>query len=181
MSFVETLDRERIQPRRCRFLECDAMFPHVGVVLRRVPGEQEIPQANRTGDGTCIYLHVYAATSKSPEPEPHGAGLPIDVSMSSYEEMTDKDERSVLSVAETKRRFSELIDRVERGEQILVSRRGKLVLALVRPHGERARPAPLGLAAVAGALADWDDLDATVADIYARRRRANDRPVPELD
>lgn len=87
-----------------------------------------------------------------------------------------------LPVAEAKRRFSELIDRVEQGEQILVSRRGKVVVALVRPRGDHdARAAPVGLAAVAGALADWNELEAVVAEIYAARGRAKDRAVPELD
>jgi prevent-host-death family protein len=88
-----------------------------------------------------------------------------------------------LGVAEAKRRFAELIDRVQRGERFLVSRRGRPAVALVPPVGELrqpARPAPVGLAAVAGALADWEELDQVVADIYAARRRARDRPSPEL-
>ena len=86
-----------------------------------------------------------------------------------------------LPVAEAKRRFSELIDRVEQGEQILVSRRGTVVVALVPPRAtQAARPAPVGLAAVAGALADWRDLEAVVGEIYAARRRSRDRSVPEL-
>ena len=89
-----------------------------------------------------------------------------------------------LSVAEAKRRFSELIDRVARGEEFIVARRGKPTMALVAP--ERAgsgprRAAPAGLAAVAGALADWDDLDAVVDEIYANRRLAADRPGQDLD
>ncbi len=92
-----------------------------------------------------------------------------------------KNDRAVLPVAEAKRRFSELIDRVERGERILVSRRGKLAVALVPARNEAdARSAPVGLLAVAGALGDWDDLDEVVADVYAARRRAKDRRVPDL-
>ena len=87
-----------------------------------------------------------------------------------------------LPVAEAKRRFSELIDRVEQGEQILVSRRGTVVVALVPPRGQHdARPAPVGLAAVAGALADWRELETIVDEIYAARRRSRDRSVPEFD
>ena len=37
-----------------------------------------------------------------------------------------------------------------------------------------------GLAAFAGDLWDWDDIDAAVAGIYAMRERAEDRPVPSL-
>ena len=101
--------------------------------------------------------------------------------MSSHVEMTARRKQTVLPVAEAKRRFSELIDRVERGEAILVSRRGKLVLALVRPRrGQDARPAPVGLAAVAGALGDWHELPEVVDEIYAARRRSRDRSVPEI-
>jgi len=39
---------------------------------------------------------------------------------------------------------------------------------------------PIGLAAMAGALAEWDDLDEVVEEIYAARRRSSDRPAPEL-
>jgi prevent-host-death family protein len=86
-------------------------------------------------------------------------------------------------VAEAKRRFAELIDRVQRGERFVVSRRGRPVVALVPPGAELRspmRPPPAGLAAVAGALADWEELDDVVAEIYAARRRARDRPAPEL-
>ena len=96
--------------------------------------------------------------------------------------MTKRTKQRVLPVGEAKRRFSELIDRVGRGEQILISRRGELVVALVRPTGERdARPAPIGLAAMAGALADFDDLEDVVGQTSAALRRARDRPVPEFE
>ncbi len=88
----------------------------------------------------------------------------------------------VFPVAEAKRRFSELLDRVEHGEQILVSRRGKLAVALVRARNARdARAAPIGLAAVAGALSDWRELPRVTDEIYAARRRAKDRAVPDLE
>jgi prevent-host-death family protein len=88
-----------------------------------------------------------------------------------------------LGVAEAKRRFAELIDRVQRGERFVVSRRGHPVVALVPPGNELRSPMrapPAGLAAVAGALADWEELDDVVSEIYAARRRARDRPPPEL-
>jgi antitoxin (DNA-binding transcriptional repressor) of toxin-antitoxin stability system len=87
-----------------------------------------------------------------------------------------------LTVAETKRRFSELIDRVQRGERFLVTRRGKPALVLAPPlrgFPDEERPPPAGLAAIAGALAEVD-LDALVQEIYAARRRARDRPSPDL-
>jgi prevent-host-death family protein len=89
-----------------------------------------------------------------------------------------------LGVAEAKRRFAELIERVGRGERILISKRGKPAVALVRPDRAKqvmANREPIGLAAVAGALADWDDLEDVVAEIMDSRRRARDRPAPDLD
>jgi prevent-host-death family protein len=88
-----------------------------------------------------------------------------------------------LGVAEAKRRFSELIDRVRDGERFMIARRGQPVVALVPPSDDAVnRPiGPRGLAAVAGALADWDGLDDVVAEIYASRRRARDRAAPILD
>lgn len=88
-----------------------------------------------------------------------------------------------IGTGEAKRRFSELVDRVGEGERFLVSRRGRPAVALVPPTPdlfERPEPTPRGLVAIAGALADWDDLDDVVADIYASRERSSDRPPPEL-
>ncbi len=102
--------------------------------------------------------------------------------------MTPKpaEDRSIESVgtAEAKRRFSELVDRVGEGERFVVSRHGRPVVALVPPEPsllDRASPAPSGLAAIAGALAEWDELDDIVADIYTARRTSEDRPVPALE
>jgi prevent-host-death family protein len=86
-----------------------------------------------------------------------------------------------IGVAEAKRRFSELIDRVGEGERFLVSRRGRPAVVLAPPTPDALRAPvqkPIGLAAVAGALADWDELDDTVRDIYAARSR--DRAAPDL-
>ncbi len=89
----------------------------------------------------------------------------------------------MLSVAEAKRRFSELIERVGGGERFVVTRHGKPVIALVRPgspmtaHGNE----PAGLAAVAGALEDWPDFEQVMRDVHASRRMARDRPVPDLE
>ncbi len=89
-----------------------------------------------------------------------------------------------LGTAEAKRRFSELVDRVGAGERFLVSRRGRPAVALVPPTPEvveqvSGRP-PSGLAAVAGALAEWGELDQVVADVYAARRVSQDRTAPDL-
>lgn len=90
----------------------------------------------------------------------------------------------MLGVAEAKRRFSELIDRVSEGEQFIVARHGKPAAALVAPAEPSIRASgqpPVGLAAVAGALAEWEEIDEVVRDIYSARRRSQDRPVPSLD
>jgi prevent-host-death family protein len=95
--------------------------------------------------------------------------------------MSELTQADALGVAEAKARFSELIERVSRGERIIVSRHGRPVVALVRPDQvERISVRPLGLLAVAGALADWDDLPEAVEEIYRQRRRSRDRKVAEL-
>lgn len=86
-----------------------------------------------------------------------------------------------VGVAEAKRHFSELLDRVDAGERIVVARHGRPAAALVPPDEELLRrpgPAPTGFAAIAGAL---DELDDIVHDIYADRRAAKDRAAPDLD
>lgn len=87
-------------------------------------------------------------------------------------------------MAEAKRRFSELIDRVDSGERFVVSRHGRPAMVLGPPTPEALKPStgePIGLAAVAGALAGWEDLEETVEEIYAARRGSRDRPAPDLD
>lgn len=89
-----------------------------------------------------------------------------------------------VGTAEAKRRFSELVDKVGEGERIVVSRRGRPAVVLVAPSPDLLAPRPsgppTGLAALAGALAEWDDIDAAVEEIYAARRRSRDRPAPDL-
>ena len=87
------------------------------------------------------------------------------------------------SVAEAKRSFRALIARVGAGERIVVTHRGTPVVALVPPGDvDPARSSgPVGLAAVAGALADWQDLDDVVGEIYHARDQAIDRPPTHLD
>jgi len=89
-----------------------------------------------------------------------------------------------LGVAEAKRRFSELLDRVAAGERIVVARHGRPAVVLVPPAEEQAsgaRPAPAGFASLAGALADWNGLDEATGDMNDVRRKARDRIVPPLD
>lgn len=87
-----------------------------------------------------------------------------------------------IGVADAKRRFSELADRVGKGESFIVMSRGRPVLALVPPQrAEDDVPAPCGLAAVAGVLAgDWDTIDEDMAAIVAARGEVVDRPAPDL-
>lgn len=89
-----------------------------------------------------------------------------------------------LGVAEAKRRFSELVDRVRGGERFLVARHGRPAVALVPPDDPSASSTgrPRGFLSLAGILADWSDdiVDQMVADIYTARRRAKDRPPPDL-
>ncbi len=86
-------------------------------------------------------------------------------------------------MAEAKRRFSELIERVRRGETFVVTRHGKPVIALVRPDSPMTARGnePAGLAAVAGALEDWPDFEQVMRDVHASRRTACERPVPDLE
>jgi len=99
-----------------------------------------------------------------------------------YDLMATDPASNVLGVAEAKSRFSELIERVRHGERFVVARRGTPVLALVPPDQALAPTSrPLGLAAIAGALAEWTELPEIVDEIYAARRRAGDRAVPDLD
>lgn len=103
-------------------------------------------------------------------------------------EMADIDKQgespAQLGVAEAKQRFSELLDRASGGERIVISRRGRPAGVLVPPTPDSLRSrggVPTGFAALAGALADWDELEAVMAEVYASRRQARDRPAPELD
>jgi prevent-host-death family protein len=97
--------------------------------------------------------------------------------------MTVDPSEHVLGVAETKSRFSELIERVRHGERFVVARRGKPVLALVPPDPSvlSSSRRPTGLAAIAGALEEWAELPEVVEESYASRRRARDRTAPDLD
>lgn len=93
--------------------------------------------------------------------------------------MTDGPEQ--LGVAEAKARFSELLERVGRGERFILARRGRPAAALVPPAEAVTPVAPTGLASLAGVLSDWDELPDVVDEIYRARERARDRSAPDLD
>ncbi|MGH3938190.1 MAG: type II toxin-antitoxin system Phd/YefM family antitoxin [Pseudonocardiaceae bacterium] len=88
-----------------------------------------------------------------------------------------------IGVADAKRRFSELAERVGRGESFVIVSRGRPVVALVPPQrvaDEESQPS-IGLAAFAGALAGtWDTVEEDMAEILAARAQVPDRPAPEL-
>jgi prevent-host-death family protein len=87
-----------------------------------------------------------------------------------------------MSVAEAKKRLSELMSRVAyKNEQFIIGRRGKPVAALVSAEDlARLEERPVtyrGLLAAVGAWAEFEDLDQVVEDIYQRCQQAQDRPV----
>jgi prevent-host-death family protein len=92
----------------------------------------------------------------------------------------------VVTVADAKRRFSELIERVGRGERFLVTRRGKPVLALVPPDeapAEEDHPKKRGLMAFWGILEGVEGADEWYEDmqrIVADRPNIRDREPPDL-
>jgi antitoxin (DNA-binding transcriptional repressor) of toxin-antitoxin stability system len=86
-----------------------------------------------------------------------------------------------LGVAEAKRRFSELAERFSRGESFVILNRGRLTVALVPPQQARhSDHKPVGFAAVAGALAEWDTIDEDMAEVIETRKQATERPAPPL-
>jgi antitoxin (DNA-binding transcriptional repressor) of toxin-antitoxin stability system len=65
------------------------------------------------------------------------------------------------------------LDRVADGERIVIERRGQPAVVLVPPHADAAsgaRPAPVGFASLAGALADLPELDEILSDVAAARQ-----------
>ena len=93
-----------------------------------------------------------------------------------------------MGVAEAKRRFSELIERVRRGERFVVTKHGKPVVALVPPAAADLPVTgrkPGGLLSIVGIFGEWDELkdwdhDEFVRETYEARRKSRDRPAPDL-
>ena len=88
----------------------------------------------------------------------------------------------MIGVAETKRRFAELIDRVLDGERFVVTRRGRSVAALVPPSADvvSGEVEYLGLAAFAGILDDWPEFEDVMKDVIATRKYDFGRPPPDF-
>ena len=88
----------------------------------------------------------------------------------------------VLGVAEAKRRFSELVGRVQRGERFVVTRRGRPVVALVPPEQtQKPEPGRMGLISLVGVMEDWPEFGEVMDEVYASRRGRYGREVPDLD
>ena len=92
---------------------------------------------------------------------------------------------NTIGVGEAKKRFSEIMSRVVyKGERFIVSRRGRPMVALVSPDDlaalEQRPAASQGLLAAVGALAEFDELDEVIEEIYRQRELSEDRTV-ELD
>ena len=88
-----------------------------------------------------------------------------------------------LSVAEAKRRFSDVLGAVRhRGDRVIVERRGRPIAAIVplddlaRLEGEPAR----GALALVGAFADAKDLPPILDEIVRTRASQRRRPAPQL-
>ena len=93
----------------------------------------------------------------------------------------------MVSVADAKRRFSELIERVGHGERFVVTRRGMPVLALVPPDAapaEAEQPAKRGFMALWGILEGVEGAEEWYAEmqrIVADRKDQMPRPMPYFD
>ena len=92
-----------------------------------------------------------------------------------------------VSVADAKRRFSELIERVGRGDRFVVTRRGKPVLALVPPDDVPAQdeqPKKRGFMALWGILEGVEGADEWYEEmqrVVASRKEYPPRPMPYFD
>jgi prevent-host-death family protein len=87
----------------------------------------------------------------------------------------------IMPLTEAKARFSELIERlIHTKEKIVIAKRNKPV-AVILPYDEWVLH-PMekldGLAAAAGALADYDkEIDEMIGEIFESRRKAKGRAV----
>jgi len=86
-----------------------------------------------------------------------------------------------ISVADAKRRFSELLGRTAyNNERFVIERHGKPVAAIVSPADlERLvnGTPPRGLLAAVGAMADVEDFEEIMRDVVARRGEERGREV----
>ena len=85
----------------------------------------------------------------------------------------------MVGVSEARQRLTEILERVLAGEEVVVTRRGAPVAAIVPITDGPDDPRPLGLAAFAGAGAPRG-LEEVVANVVAMRAVARDREPPEI-
>ena len=86
-----------------------------------------------------------------------------------------------VGLTEARERLTEILERVLEGEQMLVTRYGSPVAAIVPvPSDLDDRDRPAGLAAFAGAAASRRLLYETVVQVVALRSIARDREPPEI-
>lgn len=86
-----------------------------------------------------------------------------------------------IGLTEARERLTEILERVLGGEQMVVTRYGAPVAAIVPvPPDLGGDDPPLGLAAFAGALATRRTLHETVIQVVSTRSLARDREPPEL-
>ena len=86
-----------------------------------------------------------------------------------------------VGLTEARERLTEILERVLEGEQMVVTRYGSPVAAIVPiPPDAEGGDRPLGLAAFAGAAASHRALYETVVQVVAMRSVARDREPPEI-
>jgi prevent-host-death family protein len=85
-----------------------------------------------------------------------------------------------VGLTEARERLTEILERVLEGEQMVVTRYGAPVAAIVPVPSDVDRERPAGLAAFAGAASSHQALYATVTDVVAMRSLARDREPPEI-
>ena len=78
---------------------------------------------------------------------------------------------SSISLAEAKTHLSELVDRVEAGDTVAITRRGKAVARLMAPAKPRKRVDAAMLRAITAAM----PTQAETAGVFVRRMRDEDR------
>lgn len=92
----------------------------------------------------------------------------------------------IISVAEAKRRFSDIVNQVVyHRKRFVIARRGKPMVGLV-PASEMTETAEKtssetprkGFLALTGLWQDYEDLDQIVQEIYRQRENEKPRPIP---
>ena len=88
-----------------------------------------------------------------------------------------------ISVAEAKKKFSEMLARAAyNGERFISERRGKPMAALIGLDDlslleEQSYQKPQGLLAAAGMLADYEGFEEIMAEVYRSRQQSEGRRV----